>query len=152
MAETHPDRASDPNIEEVQRFYGAIEVDGDLYRTKTTVKKIRKEGNKFYTYEIQETELTRERPSNGKEADDIQRRTPNNLVNSVSATKLLKGVEKSYEKRKYLLDDHSKVLDENGDPLEVAIVQIRNLLPSKTSRKTIAVGLAQVIISLATGV
>ena len=37
--------------------------------------------------------------------------------NSISAAKLLNGVEKSYEKDKKLLEDYSVTLDANGEPM-----------------------------------
>ena len=41
LVEAHDDRNDDPNIEEIQRFYGALKIGGELYRVKTTVKKVR---------------------------------------------------------------------------------------------------------------
>ena len=53
----------------------------------------------------------------GKLANVISGTDPNTNNNSISAANLLKGVEKSYEKEKLLLDDHTKGLDENGESM-----------------------------------
>ena len=44
-----------------------------------------------------------------------------NTNNSISAAKLLNGVEKSYEKGKKLLEDYSVTLDANGEPMAQCI-------------------------------
>ena len=48
MIENYPYRNNDPIIEGIQRFYGVINYDGDTYKVKTTVKKVKKEGNRYY--------------------------------------------------------------------------------------------------------
>lgn len=45
------------------RLYNTIEIDGKVFRVKSTVRKV-KQGDKFYTYEIQEMELIEERGAN----------------------------------------------------------------------------------------
>ena len=52
-----------------------------------------------YTFEVTKIELVLESEANFKRLT-----SPVKLANSISATKLLKNVEKSYEKGKFLLD------------------------------------------------
>ncbi len=117
LAETTQDRNNDPNIGGVQRFYGAIDVNGETYRTKTTVKKVMREGNKFYTYEIQETEVIRERPANGKKDDTNAARQSTSPTNSVSMANILKNAVKNNGQE--FNTEYSKVVDSNGEPLGV---------------------------------
>jgi hypothetical protein len=56
LKETHPDRADDENIKNIQRFYGAINYEEEIYPVKITVKAIKNEGNKAYSYEVMEIE------------------------------------------------------------------------------------------------
>ena len=51
-----PDRDNDPNIVEIQRFYGKIYHEGGIYPVKTTIKVIRNEGNNAYSYEVMKIE------------------------------------------------------------------------------------------------
>ncbi|MGP1515514.1 MAG: ADP-ribosyltransferase-containing protein [Bacteroidales bacterium] len=93
----------------IHRLYGAVEIDGKMYRTKTTVKEIaNREEQKAYNYEITEIELL----SGNLSGENISTTRPNN---SISVAKILQNVEKSHEKGKKLLDS-SKVVDENGEP------------------------------------
>lgn len=80
----------------VHRLYGATLFEGTVYRVKTTIKEYRSSKNGVYTYRVTKVEL----PISGSE-------TSNALDNSTSidGAKLLKGVEKSYDKGKKLLDE-----------------------------------------------
>ena len=98
----------------IHRLYGAAEIDGRIYRIKVTLKEDETNNapNKAYSYEATKIELL-----DGLSEEAVT--SSRNSNNSIPTTKLLKGVEKSYEKGKYLLDDFSKVVDENGEPLVV---------------------------------
>ena len=78
----------------VMRLYNAIEIDNEIYRVKSTVKKV-KQGERYYTYELQEMELIEETP----EALGLPRGTEHmpqlNSTNSITGAKLLKNVKKT---------------------------------------------------------
>lgn len=94
---------------QIHILYGAVEIDGELYRTKTTIKEAtNREEQKAYTYEVTKIELLEDHK--GQSNDGTTQRTTNN---SISGAKLLKDVEKSHKKGEKLLD-YSKVVDENG--------------------------------------
>lgn len=122
LGETHKDRDNDPNILEIQRYYGAVLIDGDIYRVKTTVKKVK--GNKCavsnnqYSFEIQEIELKEERPGNQEVRGSKTANTSDISNNSISAANLLNKVESSKKNGEKLLDV-SQIVDENGEPLVV---------------------------------
>lgn len=82
----------------IHRFYGGVNIDGKLYRVKTTLKEKKNDGVKPYTYEVKNIELLGGSSQKGTSPSDA----PNN---SISAAKLLNGVEKSYDKGKKLLDE-----------------------------------------------
>lgn len=127
-AEVHPDYKKKGGIRKVQndvnpeslvhRFYGAVKIDGDLYRVKIT---LREYGDKnrtplAHTYEVTQIELLKA-PSDGANTDSGEplAMTSNN---SISVAKLLNGVEKSYDPGKKLLDESAKdgmELDYNDD-------------------------------------
>ena len=92
----------------IHRFMGAVEIDGKLYRVKTTMRENRSNAvsNKPYTYEVTKIEVldeTSPSTSNGSPyVSDV----------FVDGAKLLNGVEKSYEKGKKLLEESKK----SGDP------------------------------------
>lgn len=97
---------------DVMRLYNAIEIDGKVYRVKSTVRKV-KQGDKFYTYEVQEMELIEERGANPNREGE----TPHNgntSNNSITGAKLLNGVKKTNSDEDIL--QYSKVVDENGEP------------------------------------
>lgn len=105
--EVHPDyqkkdgaRSADNGVGRsdmlVHRMYGAVSIDDNVYRAKTTIHEFRDKENKAYDYKITEVELIVSGSS-----------TSNARTNStsISAAKLLNGVEKSYDKGKKLLDE-----------------------------------------------
>lgn len=79
----------------IHRFYGAVLIDGNIYRTKTTIKEKRNSDNKPYTYEVTKVDLV---ISGSTTSDALTKPT-------LEVAKLLQGVEKSYDKGKYLLDE-----------------------------------------------
>ena len=101
-----------PNVT-IHRLYGAVRMDGKVYRVKVTLKenvKSERSAKKAYSYEATKIELlagTLVKP----EGDDP------NTNNSVTAANLLKGVEKSYGGGKFF-EDYNKVreqfIDEQG--------------------------------------
>ncbi|MDR1584004.1 MAG: hypothetical protein LBS55_12260, partial [Prevotellaceae bacterium] len=109
-----PENGIIPNTE-IHRLFGAVELDGKIYRVKTTVKYFTDKSNEnnVHSYEVIKIELL-------DETDNSTERNPDSqTVSPIAAAKLLQNVEKSYEKGKNLLDNHSKVVDENGEPLVV---------------------------------
>lgn len=96
----------------IHRLYGAVGIAQNMYRVKVTLKVFDdpNEVGKPYSYEAIKIELLK------SDLVDTSGTNPRDS-NSISATKLLKDVEKSYEKGKYLLDDYSKMVDENGEPM-----------------------------------
>ncbi len=100
---------------DVMRLYNAIEIDGKVYRVKSTVRKV-KEGDKYYTYEIQEMELLEDTQNvlgllNAESGGQL------NSNNSITGAKLLNGVKKTNSNEEIL--QYSKVVDENGEPMVV---------------------------------
>ena len=57
LGESYGDRKQDPHILQIHRFYAALLSEGRLFRVKITVKEIRHEPNRFYTYEISSLEM-----------------------------------------------------------------------------------------------
>lgn len=121
----------------VHRLYGAVEMDGKIYRVKTTMQEFRGgEENKPHSYEVTKIELLdspgkRENPdrpplvsSNNSIDNKIELPdTPGTAVlpdsspldmtpsNSIDTAKLLQGVEKSYDSGKKLLDESKNLTD-----------------------------------------
>lgn len=119
-AEVHPDYIKKDGVRSaengyndqmlIHRFYGAVEIDGKMYRVKTTINEYRDESRTAtpYSYEVIKIELLEESNS------PTELNSPNSEIGglSIETTKLLKGIEKSYDKGKYLLDE-----SENDTPL-----------------------------------
>ena len=100
---------------DVMRLYNAIEIDGVVYRVKSTVRKV-KQGDRYYTYEVQEMELLEDtQEALGLLNTDNGRQLNSN--NSITGAKLLKGVKKTNSNEEIL--SYSKVVDANGEPLVV---------------------------------
>lgn len=78
-AETHKDTRG-RNFD-VIRLYNAIDIDGELFRVKSTARKVRN-GERYYTYEIQEMELMEERRANRKSEEQSSVAT-NSPINSI---------------------------------------------------------------------
>lgn len=79
-AEIHPDthgRGFD-----VVRLYSAIIIDSNIYRVKSTVRRVL-QGDRYYSYELQEMELTERRPLTGV-GEEISSHNPNNSESSIS--------------------------------------------------------------------
>lgn len=118
----------------VHRLYGAVELDGKMYRVKTTMQEFRGgEENKPHSYEVTKIELLdspgkRENPdrppsdasSNSKnitsegseKANESDSLPLNSATNGyISTAKLLQGVEKSYDSGKKLLDESKDLTD-----------------------------------------
>ena len=71
----------------VMRLYNAIVINGELYRVKSTVRKVA-QGDKYYTYEVQEMEMIEERRANRK-SEEQGSVTTNSSINSISGKDLL---------------------------------------------------------------
>ena len=95
-----------PNVT-IHRLYGAVRMDGKLYRVKVTLKediKSERPAKKAYSYEATKIELlagTLAKP----EGDDP------NTNNSITAANLLNGVEKSYDGGKFF-EDYNKIREQ----------------------------------------
>lgn len=92
----------------VHRLYGAVEIDGKMYRVKTTMQEFRGgEENKPHSYEVTKIELL-DSPGKRENPD----RPPSDASNnSIDTAKLLQGVEKSYDSGKKLLDESKDLTD-----------------------------------------
>ena len=55
--ELEPDKRGDQNVEGVQRFGARLRMGEQDYSVKLTVKKFKREGNRFYTHEIERVEV-----------------------------------------------------------------------------------------------
>lgn len=100
----------------IHRLYGCARINGELYRVKTTIKERKSAGVKPYTYEVTKIELLDGSSQEGTSSSDAS-------SNSISGAKLLKGVEKSYDKGKLLLDESKKV-SENSINSEEIIAEV----------------------------
>ena len=56
LKEIAPDRLNDSNIDEIRRFLGAVIYERKIYPVKITVKVIKCEGSKAYSYEVMQIE------------------------------------------------------------------------------------------------
>ncbi len=97
----------------VIRLYNAISIDDNMYRVKSTIKKF-KEGDRYYTYELQEMELIEDTQLT---AVGLNGNPVLNSTNSISGANLLNGVKKTNSNEEIL--STSKVVDKNGEPLVV---------------------------------
>lgn len=112
-AEVHPDykkgengvRSAENGVDNdgllVHRMYGAINIDGETYRVKTTMHEFLNKSfpNTPHSYEVTKIELIESSTA------DASSSPLNVSTNSISAAKLLNGVEKAYDKGKKLLDE-----------------------------------------------
>lgn len=89
---------------DVMRLYNAIVIDGELYRVKSTVKRY-VDGDRYYTYEIQEMELLKGTQTTALGLDDSSRPQ---LQSSITGANLLKGVKKTNSDEEILSDNDSR--------------------------------------------
>lgn len=112
--EVHPDykkvngkRKAENGIENndmlVHRIYGAVNIDGKTYRVKTTMHEFNDGTNKPHDYRVTKIELI----ESGSSTSDAP-------INSISGAKLLKDVEKSYDKSKNILSESTKEQKDNA--------------------------------------
>lgn len=129
-AEVHPDYSKNNNAKRtseneingdslIHRFYGAVEVDGETFRVKTTIiENGVAQKNKPHSYEVTAVELIEDavpQPDNHGRIGRPRFSETQHIVEdesssggSISAAKLLKGVEKSYDSGKFLLEESEK--------------------------------------------
>lgn len=97
-------------------LYGAISYEGITYRVKTTIKRYINRESKAYAYSVEKIEVLTGKLSNAEST------TPNAKI-PIIGNSLLQGVYKvnkeTGENGELALNDYSKVLDENGEPLVV---------------------------------
>lgn len=123
-AEVHPDypkgkegarnNTMEPSVDVlIHRLYGAVEIDGALYRVKTTIQEREGQNNLPHSYEVVEIKMFGESPnismaSKGRiDNNSSLERTnvdTNPEVRKIPGKELLKGVEKSYDEGMMLLD------------------------------------------------
>lgn len=90
---------------DVMRLYNAIVIDGEPYRVKSTVKRY-VDGDRYYTYEIQEMELLKGTRTTALGLDDSSRPQ---LQSSITGANLLKGVKKTNSDEEILSGDDSRL-------------------------------------------
>ena len=90
VGEIHADKNNNENLKDIVRLYGVIEIDGQVFRVKTTVKRYNNENEKTkaYSYEVKEIELL-----DGTPGDDHNNPLPRTFNNSITAAKLLQNIE-----------------------------------------------------------
>ncbi len=90
----------------IHRFYGAVTIDGKVYRVKTTLVEPSDSGSliKPHSFEVTNIELLEESNSSEMEPTASQ----NESLTPVGVAKLLKGVEKSYDEGVKLLEASEK--------------------------------------------
>ena len=95
----------------MHRFYGAVAIDGKLYRVMTLMREEKRSDgmrNGVHAYEVQKIEVLDKTPNTPNGTDGLN----SELEASSAVAKLLQNVEKSYEKGKNLLAE-SKKTDED---------------------------------------
>lgn len=90
---------------DVMRLYNATVIDGEPYRVKSTVKRY-VDGDRYYTYEIQEMELLKGTQTTALGLDDSSRPQ---LQSSITGANLLKGVKKTNSDEEILSGDDSRL-------------------------------------------
>lgn len=139
-AETHPNFNKVGNARKpeygydnhllIHRVYGAVDIDGVVYRVKITMKENMQDRslpNKPYSYEVTDIS-TKIEPL---EAIDAQAQGHSSHSNdSISGANLLKNVEMSYDKGKKLLDESEKmgISAENQRKIADSVVNTANQL------------------------
>ena len=139
-AETHPNFNKVGNARKpeygydnhllIHRVYGAVDIDGVVYRVKITMKENMQDRslpNKPYSYEVTDIS-TKIEPL---EAIDAQAQDHSSHSNdSISGANLLKNVEMSYDKGKKLLDESEKmgISAENQRKIADSVVNTANQL------------------------
>lgn len=84
----------------IHRLYGAANVNGKDYRVKTTIHEHKGDANIPHDYKVTEVKLI----VSGSPTSNAR-----TSKTSAEVAKLLKGVEKSYDKGKYLLDESEEI-------------------------------------------
>lgn len=130
IVDAHPDFGKDENGKRtplaginkdvnIDVLYGALRFKGEIYRVKTTIKRFidKNAKAKAYAYDVQKIEVL---PGI---ADNSNNATVSKGNTSITGNILLRGIRKVNQKTggdgELALDDYSKVLDENGEPLVV---------------------------------
>ena len=90
VSEIHADKNNNENLKDIVRLFGAIEIDGKVFRVKITVKRYNNENEKTkaYSYEVKEIELL-----DGTLGDDHNNPLPRTSNNSITAANLLQNIE-----------------------------------------------------------
>lgn len=89
VGETHGDKKGDEHIKDIVILYSAINIEDNIYRVKTTVKRYNdpKTRTKAYSYEVTEIE-----PLDVEHGNEVTH-SPNSSNSSISSAKLLQNIE-----------------------------------------------------------
>lgn len=89
VGETHEDKKGDEHIKDIVLLYSAIDIEGKIYRVKTTVKRYNDPitKTKAYSYEVTEIE-----PLDVEHGNEVTH-SPNSSNSSISVAKLLQDIE-----------------------------------------------------------
>lgn len=94
----------------VHRMYGAFEYDGEIYPIKTTMIEYRgKNNSRPHSYEVTKIELPNSDDATNQ-STGLKVLNTSSESNSIPTANLLKGIEKSYDKGKKLLDESENTL------------------------------------------
>ena len=120
---------SNDQIKDIVRLFGAISIDGKIYRVKTTVKRYIDDNvrTKAYSYEVTEIELLE-----GTHDDGISPR-PRTSNNSISVVNLLQGIETTNQLQENIsIDSFTTAAEAIAQQLGVEI-EIDESMPAKGS-------------------
>ena len=111
LTEEHADRKGRADFQ-IQRFYAAVNIKGNLRRVKLTVRAFHEGSSKSYSYEVAKIEETVDGSLRSQRTPE-----PHTAQSSVSIATLLQGSKKNNGERWDVT--YSKVVDKNGEPLVV---------------------------------
>lgn len=104
---------------DVMRLYSAIEINEKLYRVKSTIKRVA-QGDKYYTYEVQEMELIEGSENTVGSPRGTNLVPKSSSINSITGAKLLNGVKKTNSNELILPNiSQEKAEDTQNTPSEI---------------------------------
>jgi hypothetical protein len=84
IKEVQKDKRNNPDVKEIQRFYGTLHYEGNNYPVKMTVKATINEGNKAYSYEVLDIENPTEQHPSGLTIPSGQQNVSDNTSKAFS--------------------------------------------------------------------
>ncbi|MCO5332839.1 MAG: N-6 DNA methylase [Pyrinomonadaceae bacterium] len=111
LIETHADASGNARVAEMQRYYAAVRIAGDLRRVELTVRAFKSGDTRHYSYEV-----TQIKTLGGSLAESVEANASNRTPSVTMAT-LLQGAKKNNGETFDTLA--SKAIDANGEPLVV---------------------------------